>query len=225
MRYICFAFLLVIAGLPSSSPVSAAVVFNLAGPVSYSFSGAGSAGTLPPSADLFSVSSNVGNPTFVGFPANVRGIGTTDSSPGEIIWHFQTGSGLEFSNDVNLAVGAGVSNGGSITASYSSDNATWTNWGTASVPLTTGASGPPFAATNVAAGQDELFVRFQFAGPAGGRSVITWGGTANERPFTVTGSVVAAAAVPEPSALAVMGLGGLGLAFGRRRRRDRKVVG
>lgn len=69
-----------------------------------------------------------------------------------------------------------------------------------------------YSATNVANGQSNLYVRYTFNGTTEGNTVITWGGTANERPFTLSGTVV-----PEPSAAL---LGGLGMLALLRRRRS-----
>ncbi|NJM38060.1 MAG: Ig-like domain-containing protein [Akkermansiaceae bacterium] len=173
-----------------------ALVFNAAGPATYSYSPTSSMGALPNAADLDAISTNIGVVRLVGAPAANTGIGLTDNVPGEIIWHFKTGPGLAFSNDVNLNVGASVSNA-KVIADYSSDNSTWTNWGTTTNTNGVNFSPPNFTAANVADGKTDLYVRFRFENVISGGAVIAnptiVGATTTQRPFTLTGTVVATA--------------------------------
>lgn len=195
--------------LTAGSPASAAVVFNTEGAASYSFSGSGSGG-LPPASEA-TTSANIVNGRFGLFPATVTGITTNDvDNPGTIEWHFQTGTDLVFSDNVSLNVATGVQlsdsgEGGSVLAEYSFDQVNYTQWGFNNSEQ--GGAGAAFAASNIdASNQEDIFVRFTITqtGTNNGSAIITWGGTPGERPFVFGGTVV-----PEPSSLALLGLGGL----------------
>lgn len=189
----------------------AAVVFSTAGAASYTYSASGPAAgsALPPASDA--TVSNITIAKYTLFTdTNVRGLTNAGGTTGTIVFHFETAPGLSFSNNINLTVGTGRHNAGSITASYdyvsTFDSPALTTWGTNSNP-----DDQTFNATNVAAGQTDLYVRFVITGPTAGNAVITWGGTAGERKFELSGTVV-----PEPSSAL---LGGLGMLCLLRRRR------
>ena len=147
---------------------------------------------------------------FTGFGSNVRGLTNNTATVGTATWHFQTASGLNFSNNVNLQVGTGRRNSGSIVAEYGYDNATWTPWFSSTIIDQT------YNATNVADGQTNLYVRYTFNGTTAGNTVITWGGTAGERPFTLSGTVVPVA-IPEPSSVGLLVIGAMGCMLRRKR--------
>ncbi len=205
------AAVLAVAALITSA--QAAVVFSTAGAASYTYSASGGSSTLPPALHA-PTQTNITIARYTLFPTtspNVRGLTNVGGQTGTIVFHFQTGPGLTFSNNINLTVGTGRHNAGSITASYDHVNTfnspAFTTWGTNTNPddLT-------FNATNVAAGKTDLFVRFQITGATAGNAVITWGGSAGERSFALSGTVV-----PEPSSAL---LGGLGMLLLLRRRRN-----
>lgn len=200
---------LAVAALITSA--QAAVVFSTTGAASYTYSTSGPTSVLPPASDA--TLSNITISRYTLFPVtspNVRGLTNVGGTVGTAIFHFQTAPGLSFSNNVNLTVGSGIHDAGSITASYdyvnTFDSPGFTTWGTNAGP-----DDQNFNATNVAAGQTDLYVRFVITGAAAGNAVITWGGSANERNFVLSGTVV-----PEPSAAL---LGGLGMLALLRRRR------
>ncbi len=198
---------LAVAALITSA--QAAVVFSTTGVASYTYSASGPAAgsALPPGSDA--TLSNITIARYTQFSAatpNVRGLTNVGGTTGTATWHFQTGPGLTFSNDINLSVGTGRNSSGTVVGQYSFDNTNWTSW------FSSTALDQTYSATNVANGQTDLYVRYTFNGTTAGNTVITWGGTAGERPFTLNGTVV-----PEPSAAL---LGGLGMLALLRRRRN-----
>lgn len=179
-----------LAGFALTSISSAQVVFNTAGPVSYSYSASGN-GALPPASDA-TLSSNITVSRCTLFPTsapNVTGLTTNTGDVGTVVFHFQTVPGMVFSNNVNLSVGTGRHNAGSIVARYdyvsTFDSPGLTTWGTNAGP-----DDQTFTATNVANGKTDLYVRFEITSPAAGNAVLTWGGSAGERAFTLNGTVV-----------------------------------
>lgn len=184
-----------LAGFALTSISSAQVVFNTAGPVSYSYSASGASSVLPSATDATLSNITISRYTLFG-SSNVRGLTNVGGTTGTATFHFQAGSGLVFSNNVNLSVGTGRNSSGTVVAEYGYDNSTWTQWGSNNNSADT-----TFNATNVAAGQTDLYVRFTFNGTAAGNTVITWGGGAGERPFTLNGTVVDPAAPPALVAL------------------------
>lgn len=218
------ALLTPILSIAFASAASAAVTFSTVGAASYSYSGSGGTpgpgstplGTLPAAADLATITPNITivQYTLFGTGANVWGLGSNDTSTATITWHFQTASGLAFLNNATLSVGTGVDGtkplgASAIIGEYSFDNATWTNFGS-----NTGSVDLSFNAVIPANGQDDIFVRFQITANQVGQSVLTWGGGAGERGISFAGNV---AAIPEPSAAL---LGGVGILALLRRRRN-----
>lgn len=198
----------IMASLALASTAPAAVVYSTAGAVSYTYSAAGS-GALPPSSDATLINITVASYTlFLPGSPGVTGLTNTGGTIGTATWLFQTGAGLQFSNNINLSVGTGRNASGQVLAEYSTDNVIFTQWG-----LNNNSGDSTKTATNVAAGKSNLYVRFTMDGAATGNDVITWGGGPNERAFTLAGTVVA---IPEPSAALLGALGGLALL--RRRR-------
>ena len=208
------------AGLVLATSANAAVIYSSAGPVSYSYSAANN-NPLPPASEATTTANIVVDQVLTfGDGGNVTGVGTSDANPGTITFHFQTGAGLLFSNDIALGAGTSVHTtgsggpGGSVVADYSYDNSTWTTWGTNNNE----AVDKGLSATNVADGQTDLYVRFTITGPDSGdgrtNASVTWGGGSGERAVTLNGTVEA---VPEPSTTALLGLGGLALILRRRK--------
>ena len=202
------------AGLVLATSANAAVIYSSAGPVSYSYSAANN-NPLPPASEATTTANIVVDQVLTfGDGGNVTGVGTSDANPGTITFHFQTGAGLLFSNDIDLGAGTSVHDSlGSVVADYSYDNSTWTTWGT-----NNNAADKNLSATNVADGQTDLYVRFtitqQDSGDGRVNASVTWGGGAGERAVTLNGTVEA---VPEPSTTALLGLGGLALILRRRK--------
>ncbi len=202
---------LAVAALITSA--QAAVVFSTNGAVSYTYSASGPTSVLPSALDA-PTQTNITIATYTLFlpgSPGVRGLTNVSGQTGTIVFHFQTAPGKTFSNNINLTVGTGRHNAGSITATYDHVNTfnspAFTTWGTNNGP-----DDQTFNATNVAAGKTDLFVRFQITGATAGNAVITWGGSAGERSFALSGTVV-----PEPSSAL---LGGLGMLCLLRRRRN-----
>jgi Concanavalin A-like lectin/glucanases superfamily/Bacterial Ig-like domain len=171
---------------------SAQVVFNTAGAINYSYSASGGSATLPAASDGTFTNITIANYTLFGPGSpNVTGLTNVTGGAGSAIFHFQTGPGIAFSNDVNLTAGSGRSSSGSIVASYSFDNINWVQWGS-----NVSAADQTFNVTNVANGQTNLYVQFVFSGTNQGDTVLTWGGSPNERNFTLSGSTAAAQTAP-----------------------------
>jgi uncharacterized protein (TIGR03382 family) len=197
--------LAMIASLTLAFNASAALVYGTAGAASYSYS-AGGNGALPSASVAALVNITVASFSPFGASSSVTGLTNMTGTVGSANFHFQTGPGLQFSNDINLETGTGRNNSGAVVAEYGSDNMNWTPWFSSTIIDQT------YTASNVAAGKTDLYVRFTFDGATQGDTVISWGGSP-ERFFKLGGTVVA---VPEPSAAM---LGGLGLVALLRRRR------